>query len=80
MPIGGKTYPFTQENVDGSPDTPGVYTLLKNGSVNYIGMSTASIRSRLQSHRRGDDGACTKGSTHYRRETTSAVPRQDVRG
>ncbi len=72
MPVSGEEYPFTKKNVDGSPDKPGVYVLLKNGGVSYYGMSTTSIRSRLQRHQSGAEGACTKAATHYKREITSA--------
>ena len=71
MPISGDRYEFTQSNVNGSPDAPGVYELFDGYVTTYIGKATVSIRSRLQSHYRGDDGRCTKLSTHYKREVTA---------
>jgi hypothetical protein len=40
----------------------------------YIGRASGdgvTIRSRLKSHYRGDEGLCTVAATHYRREVTS---------
>ncbi len=40
----------------------------------YIGRASGdgvTIRSRLMSHYRGDEGLCTVAATHYRREVTS---------
>ena len=40
----------------------------------YIGRASGdgvTIRSRLMSHYRGDEGLCTVCATHYRREVTS---------
>jgi len=72
MPVAGKTYGFTKENVNQAPDSPGVYALLaQDGSVIYYGRATDSIRTRLQCHRRGDEGACTKAASSYKREVTS---------
>jgi excinuclease UvrABC nuclease subunit len=71
MPVSGNTYPFTRKNVDGSPERPGVYALLSGDRVIYYGKATKSIRSRLQCHLRGDEGRCTQGATHYKREVTS---------
>jgi excinuclease UvrABC nuclease subunit len=72
MPIGGDRYAFTDGNISSSPDQPGVYALYKDGTESYIGKATISIRTRLQAHKRGDDGSCTQRSTAYRRETTSS--------
>lgn len=71
MPISGDRYEFTKKNVDGSPDAPGVYELLDGVTTTYIGKATVSIRTRLQSHYRGDEGRCTQRATHYKREVTS---------
>ena len=71
MPINGEQYPFTQQNVDASPDSQGVYELLQNGVTTYYGSATATIRSRLQSHKAGYEGPCTQYSTHYKREVCS---------
>jgi excinuclease UvrABC nuclease subunit len=73
MPITGDSFAFTKANVDTSPMTPGVYQLSQDGSVIYIGMSEQTIRSRLQSHQSGAEGACTVKATTYKRETTTAA-------
>lgn len=71
MAVAGKTYPFTQANVDAAPDEQGVYELLDGDTTIYYGKSTNSIRKRLQSHKSGAEGTCTKKATHYKREKTS---------
>ena len=78
--IDGETYPFTQSNVDNSPPEHGVYELRRNGTTIYFGRAAGwevTIRSRLQSHLRGDEGRCTQAATHYKREVTErAVTRE----
>jgi hypothetical protein len=80
MPVAGKKYPFIQSNVDRSPEEPGVYSLHDGGKVIYYGLATKSLRDRLQSHLRGDEGPCTKVATHYKREATEspAAREQDL--
>jgi hypothetical protein len=70
MPITGEKYEFTQENVDRSPTGKGVYALYDEGTTIYIGKGDGEngIRARLQAHKRGDEGTCTKGASNYRRE------------
>lgn len=71
MPMTGDLYPFTQKNVDNSPNTSGNYALYRDGTLIYYGMASgrfSTIRVRLQRHKRGDEGACTRRATHYRRE------------
>lgn len=73
MPIEGKKYPFTQENVDNSPTDKGVYALYDDEIIINIGKGDGEngIRARLQAHKRGDEGDCTKNASHYRREVCS---------
>ena len=73
MAISGDRYSFTQENVDGSPIKDGVYALYDENVTIYIGKGDGEngIRERLQAHRRGDEGSCTKNASHYRREVCS---------
>ena len=74
MPITGKTYPFSKQNVDSAPTSHGVYALYDSTTLIYIGRASGdsvTIRTRLQSHHRGDEGPCTKGASHYKREVTS---------
>ena len=70
MSIASEDYRFTQENVDQSPTDDGVYALYDDGVTIYIGKGdgTNGIRARLQAHKRGDEGKCTQGASHYRRE------------
>jgi excinuclease UvrABC nuclease subunit len=68
---------FSKENVDKSPDAPGVYELSEDGAVIYMGMSQTSIRSRLQNHLGGAGGLCTKKATTYKRETMKAAKAAD---
>ena len=81
MSIQGEKYPFTQENVDRAPEKHGVYVLYDDGTTIYIGRAAGqgvTIRSRLQAHKRGDEGKCTQSASHYRREVTeSAVSREE---
>jgi hypothetical protein len=65
--ISGEKYPFTQENVDKSPDQDGVYGLVRDTTAVYIG--GGNIRSRLQNHFRGGNSCITREKpTHYYRE------------
>lgn len=73
MPISGNSYAFTKENVDKAPAKHGVYQLEQGGNVTYVGRAagdSVTIRSRLQSHQRGDEGPCTKAAARYKREVT----------
>lgn len=79
MSVTGSTYNFTADNVNGSPEVPGVYALFRDGALIYYGRASASIRARLQSHFRGDEGPCTKSATQYRREPcTNPVSRESA--
>lgn len=74
MSITGKLYDFTESNVNQAPVNHGVYQLYDGPTTIYIGRAAGdgvTIRSRLQSHRRGDEGPCTKAAAHYKREVTS---------
>ncbi len=74
MPIAGDRYPFTQDYVNRAPAQHGVYQLEEGNVITYIGRASGdgvTIRSRLQSHYRGDEGPCTKAAKHYRREVTN---------
>ncbi len=73
MALSGDKRSFTKENVDNSPTADGVYALYDDGVTIYIGKGDGEngIRARLQAHKRGDEGSCTKNASHYRRETCS---------
>jgi len=70
MVISGDRYTFSQGNVDKSPTGKGVYALYDGSITIYIGKGAGEngIRERLQSHKRGDEGICTKNASEYRRE------------
>lgn len=74
MPITGEKYPFTDKNINNSPQDTGVYALYDGDPTIYIGRASGdnTIRARLQAHKRGDEGKCTQGATDYRREVTSS--------
>jgi len=73
MALSGDRRSFTQENADNSPTDDGVYALYDEGVTIYIGKGDGAngIRTRLQAHKRGDEGSCTKNASHYRREACS---------
>jgi len=74
--MSGDRYDFTDENVSRSPQTHGVYQLEEGAEITYIGRAwgtDVTIRSRLQAHKRGDEGRCTQVAKSYRREETEAA-------
>ncbi|MEX2246112.1 MAG: hypothetical protein WEC75_05450 [Dehalococcoidia bacterium] len=76
----GDRYEFTKENVGKVPTEHGVYQLEDGATIIYVGRASGTgvtLRSRLQSHQAGNEGSCTKGASHYRREVTEgAIPRE----
>lgn len=64
-------FPFTESQVDRAPDKQGVYVLYDGDTITYYGSSETSIRGRLKSHHRGDEGRCTQAATHFASETTT---------
>lgn len=80
MPISSTKRVFTQTNVDNAPDSSGVYGLYDaKGATIYYGSSKVSIRTRLQSHVSGNEGACTKNAFYFNTELTTsaaALPRE----
>ena len=73
MPIPGNWFAFTEDNVEKAPDKPGVYALYDGDELIYIGRAMGegvTIRSRLQDHKSGREGPCTKGASHYKRALT----------
>lgn len=75
MPITGDLYNFTEDNVNGAPQSAGVYALYDAyKQLVYIGRAkggTTTIRSRLQDHKAGREGLCTQSASYYRREVCS---------
>ena len=81
MPIQGSRYEFTEKNVNASLAQHGVYALYDGILLIYVGRAQGkgvTIRSRLQRHRDGTEGACTQGATHYRREETEDATAREV--
>ena len=67
---------FTKKSVDAAPEEHGVYKLYDGDELIYIGRADGkgvTIRSRLQSHFRGDEGRCTEEATSYEREVTEGA-------
>lgn len=63
-------YAFSEDNVRVAPDVHGVYKLYQGNLLIYIGRAIGqgvTIRTRLQSHFRGDEGPCTQAATAYER-------------
>lgn len=81
MTISSPRYPFNQATLNGVPDRAGVYALYDGTTVIYYGCAQGgivTIRSRLQRHFRGDEGACTKSATHFTAEPcTNPVTREE---
>ena len=72
MPINQALLDFTDNNISDAPDTPGVYGLYyADRACRYYGSGTVSIRTRLQAHKRGDEGNCTKIASFYNWELSS---------
>lgn len=74
MPIKGQWYAFTKGAVDMAPESPGVYALAQGSEIIYYGRALGgptTIRSRLNDHFSGREGACTKQATQFAAEVTS---------
>jgi hypothetical protein len=69
MPITNTNrYPFNSTYVNESPEYAGVYSLWLGNEIIYYGRAMGgftTIRSRLQSHLRGDEGRCTQQAIQY---------------
>ena len=75
MPIEGNRRPFKKKRIEIALDEPGVYELLKDNELVYIGMSEASIRGRLQDHKRGD--VMPRTVTHFKVEPAASPKRRE---
>jgi hypothetical protein len=81
MPVSGKRYKFSKENVDKSPRQSGVFALYDGETVIFIGRATdggVTLRSALQDHQAGRGGSATQRATHYRREQTKASVSREI--
>ena len=75
MAITGAKYSFNDTNVNNAPDKAGVYALYEGDILIYYGRAQGgdvTIRSRLQSHLRGDEGSCTKAASSFNSEASSS--------
>lgn len=70
MRIQGEIYRFTDEDIAHVPERSGVYILYNGPQIIFIGKATgtSNIRIKLKSHKRGDEGPCTRHATHFCRE------------
>jgi hypothetical protein len=72
---------FTALMVASAPDEPGAYALWDRGEVIYYGSAfggTITIRTRLQDHFAGRDGACTTRASHYSWELSLDPARREA--
>ncbi len=68
MPVSGSYFPFTEEHLRSTPDSPGVYELEADGEVLYIGMAQDSVRAHLLAHLLGTYVVCAKVAKRARVE------------
>ncbi len=76
MPFGEKIFPANQTNLDSLPESPGVFTLYKDGTLIFIGYANGdsqTIRSQIMGHKEGREVPLTKLFDHYTREVTPNV-------
>ena len=72
--------PFTAQDISRAPRAPGIYMLYRSGRLIYVGMAErrGGIRAKLEAHRRGDHGTCTRTATAFLYEV-AADPSQAQR-
>ncbi len=68
MPVNGSYFPFTEEDLQSVPDSPGVYELEADGEVLYVGMAQDNLRTHLQAHLIGSYVVCAKVAKQARVE------------
>ena len=82
MPVEGDKHPNTEENVNRAPLSHGVYQFYESQTVTYIGHASGTgvtVRSRLQAHKLGAEGLCTRTATHFKyEETETAISREEA--
>ncbi len=80
MTIAADKIQFTETNIKEAPAEAGVYVLYEEETIIYFGRAQGgdvTIRSRLEDHRAGREGPCTKNATVFKVEiTSSAVTRE----
>ena len=72
MIIRGEKYRFSDDDISHTPNCSGVYVLYYGPEIIYIGKATGkdTLKSKLQAHKRGNEGSCTRYATHFAREQT----------
>jgi hypothetical protein len=81
VPITGKKYRFSKENIGKSPRVHGVFALFDGDILIYYGRAIAdgeTIRSQLQKHKEGVDALGTHLATHYAREKTEEAGQREI--
>lgn len=72
--------PLTRENLSTVPDASGIYALIKNGKVIYVGVSkddkASGLRHRLQSYNEKDDYSVHKSKQALRHAHPTAFKYQ----
>ncbi len=80
MTITADKIQFTDANIKEAPAEAGVYVLYEGETIIYFGRAQGgdvTIRSRLEDHRAGREGPCTKNATGFKVEiTSSAITRE----
>jgi excinuclease UvrABC nuclease subunit len=77
--IQGQRSQFNDENIAHAPKCSGVYVLYNGPRIIFIGKATgmSNLRSKLQSHKRGDEGNCTRHATHFCCELTPSTANRE---
>jgi hypothetical protein len=65
MAILEKKWLFAASVVAHAPEENGIYALLHDNEVIYLGRALGGIRNALVRHLDGRAGACTQAATHY---------------
>lgn len=70
MPLNTLREPFTDAFIALASLENGVYALWDGEEIIYYGKAEGanSIRARLQAHKRGDEGPCTRSATTFQQE------------
>ena len=70
MTLQGERYRFSDDDIAHAPERSGIYVLYNGPQIIFIGKATgkSTIKSKLQSHKRGNEGPCTRHATHFVRE------------
>jgi excinuclease UvrABC nuclease subunit len=66
----GERYRFSDDDISHAPERSGIYVLYNGPQIIFIGKATGTqtIKSKLQSHKKGNEGPCTRHATHFIRE------------